>query len=83
MKLYCLHDTALEAFGGAMTYTAHGQALRDFSDQVNDPQSPIHKHPEHYTLMYLGEYDNQSGQITQPPGWAEPKAKALEVIVKN
>lgn len=64
LKIFALHDQALEAYGAPMCYTTRGQALREFSDQVNDKQSQINKHPEHYTLHYLGEYDNANGSFT-------------------
>lgn len=63
LKLFALYDEALEAYGGPMIYTTAGQATRDFTDQVNNKDSAINKHPEHYGLHYLGTYDNQSGRI--------------------
>lgn len=63
LKLFALHDQALEAYGSPMSYTTRGQALREFTDQVNDKSSQINKHPEHYTLHYLGEYDNANASF--------------------
>jgi len=42
---------------------AVGEALRHFEDEVNNPQSPLYKHPEDYTLFHLGQYDETTGQF--------------------
>lgn len=38
-------------------------AIRQFSDYVNDKNHPWGKHPEDYTLMSIGEYDDESAEI--------------------
>lgn len=82
MQLFALRDTALEAYGAVMTYSATGQAVREFTDQVNDKQSQINKHPEDYMLFFLGTYDNDTGMILQPD---QPKqmARAIDVIIRE
>lgn len=39
------------------------EAVRTFTDVVNDRSLPFVKHPEDYRLFYIGDYDNVSGQI--------------------
>lgn len=64
MKLFAIYDKALAAYGQVMTYTAKGQATRQFTDEVNRKDSELNKHPEDYALYYLGEYDNETGTLT-------------------
>ena len=38
-------------------------ALRAFSDDVNNPKSPLSKHPEDYELWSIGEMCIENGKI--------------------
>lgn len=67
LRLFAIYDKALAAYGSIMTYTAKGQATRQFTDEVNKPDSELNKHPEDYALYYLGEYDNETSQISYEP----------------
>lgn len=82
LQLFTVHDDALETYGAPMVYTATGQATREFTDHVNDKQSPINKHPEDYKLYFLGTYDNETGRIEQPD---QPKQtlRAIDVIIRE
>lgn len=37
---------------------------RVWADAVNDPNSVFNKHPEDYTLFHIGEFDFESGKLT-------------------
>lgn len=43
-----------------------GQAIRSFSDAVNNPQSAFNKHPEDYALYNIGYFDDNTGLIFPP-----------------
>jgi hypothetical protein len=58
---------------------AHGQALRSFIDEVNNSESPFHKHPEDYSLFFVGEFD-ETGAVLTP---AELKCLARGHEVKE
>mgnify|MGYP000210770145 CR=1 FL=1 len=45
---------------------ATGQAIRDFTDACNNPESKFYAHPEDYTLMHIGEYDDSLGKMFSP-----------------
>lgn len=64
--IYAVKDLATQAFGNPFTTRAQGEAMRSFIDEANnDPQkSAIAQHPEDYELYKLGEYDDDTGQIT-------------------
>ncbi|QXP07926.1 MAG: nonstructural protein [Arizlama microvirus] len=64
LKLFTCYDSKLEAYMQPFFMTTRGQALRAFTDTVNDPSSIFAKHPEDYTLFEIGEYDDQTGDIS-------------------
>lgn len=64
--IVAIYDSATEAYMAPSTMQARGQALRAFTDMVNNPQSEVSKHPHDYALFELGQFDDNSGLITQP-----------------
>lgn len=66
--------------------TAHNKAvaLRSWGDSLNDPQnanSEQVKHPEHFALWYIGEYDSDTGTLT--PAKPEQLAVGTDLIIKR
>jgi len=39
--------------------------MRQWEDAVNNPESPISKHPSDYALCELGTFDDESGELQQ------------------
>ena len=39
------------------------QAIRAFTDCVNSDDHPFGKHPEDYTLIQIGEFDDSDGKL--------------------
>lgn len=67
VKIYAVFDAKAAFFGQPFFGQNDGSAIRDFSDAVNDGSNPNnmwHKHPEDFSLFYLGDFDNLSGEIT-------------------
>lgn len=64
LKAFTIYDTKLEAYMQPFFMAAKGQALRAFSDTVNDASTQFNKHPQDFTLFEIGEYDDSSGQLT-------------------
>lgn len=67
--IIAIKDTAVEAFQGAThCVRARGEALRNFADAVNDPNSKqLHNHPEDFELWILAELNDQTGEISGKP----------------
>lgn len=67
--LIAVKDTAIEAYlPGIHSVRARGEALRNFTDTVNDPNAKqLHQHPEDFELWILGTLDDQTGVITSAP----------------
>lgn len=82
LKVFCIRDAASEYFMNPFYARAHGEAERNFSSAVQDPKSPAFKHPEHYDLYYLGEFDDNSGkfQVLDTP---QHVMKAIHVTREN
>lgn len=58
-----IHDTKAEAWLNPLFFQSEAQAIRSFSDAVNDPNSEFSKHPEDYNLFVLGLFDQRTGEL--------------------
>ena len=65
-KLYVLYDSKSETYTAPTANPARGQALRSFSDAVNEKQNPtvLAQHPQDFTLFEIGEYDIYTGTLS-------------------
>lgn len=80
--VFTVHDAKSEAYLPPFHLQTKGQAIRAFTDCVNDPNHQFAKHPEDYTLFELGEFDDHNGQYachTTP----KPIGKAIEFKETN
>ena len=66
-KIYTVYDSKLEAYMQPFFMQSKGQAVRAFTDSVNDPSTQFNKHPEDFTLFELGEYDDSTGKVSNLP----------------
>lgn len=66
LKAYCIFDKAVKAFNAPMFVQNEAQAVRAFSDTVNSDETVIFRHPEQFSLSYIGELDDQTGIFTAP-----------------
>lgn len=79
VKMFAVYDAKAEAYFPPF-YSQNAQsAIRDFSDKVNTPNHVWNRHPEDYTLFAVGEFDDQTCQIT-PLKAHSPLGKALEYV---
>lgn len=62
-KVYSIFDAAVGTFSRPFFMANEGQAMRAFSDEVNNQDSTICKHPEHFSLYYLGTWDDSAGMF--------------------
>lgn len=65
MELFAIKDRALTAFMRPWVAQSVGQAIRAFSDMINDKQSEISAHPDDYDLWLIASFDDSTGKITQ------------------
>jgi len=64
-KIYAVYDSKSQSHTPPFFQHQEAMAIRSFSDCCNDEGHTFGKHPEDYTLMHLGEYDDSTGAITQ------------------
>ncbi len=64
MSVFSVLDAKTRAF--MMPFYSHtiASALRTFSDATKDPASLMHQHPSDFQLWLIGEFDDQTGEIT-------------------
>lgn len=79
-KIFTVYDSKLEAYMQPFFMSSKGQAIRAFTDTVNDPSTQFNKHPEDFTLFEIGEYDDQSGKVQNLP---TPNALGLALEYKK
>jgi len=78
IQIFAIYDKKGISFGLPYYALQKGQAIRGFTDAVNDPSSPYNKHPEDFTLFHLGEFNDQTGKI-EPLSQPQPLEEALSV----
>lgn len=66
IHLVAIRDIKTNMFSNPSAVSSLGGAIRDFGDQCRseNKQDLIAKHPEDFELYQLGEYDNESGKLT-------------------
>jgi hypothetical protein len=71
IALYCVFDTKLGEFNTPMAFQSRGVAIRSFMDEVKSGDSMLHKHPEDFSLYYVGTFDSGEGKFEFPdlPEW--------------
>lgn len=62
-----VRDSAVDAFMRPFFVPTTGMAVRSFSDEVRNGESPMHKHPEDFALFELGTFDEESGRCDNLP----------------
>lgn len=69
LQMFTVYDTAVEAYMTPFFMRSKGEAIRSFEAACKDPEHNFAKNPTDFVLFYLGEYDDETGQITQdnPP----------------
>lgn len=64
-KLFTTYDVKSEQFGQPFVMTTKAIAIRSFTEACIAPDSEFAKYPEDYYLYCIGEYDSETGTITQ------------------
>lgn len=64
-KLVSVKDTAVQAFQAIGQVRTPGEANRAFRDLINNADNKqMNQHPEDFELYVIGEWDDQTGQVT-------------------
>lgn len=63
LGLYSVYDTAAGAYANPSPVISKEAAIRSFGDAVRAASNEWSKHPEDYILMYLGTFDQITGEL--------------------
>lgn len=77
LQIFTVYDCKAEAYLPPFYLNTRGQAIRAFTDSVNDPNHQFAKHPEDYTLFFLGSYEDANASFHILPA-SEALGKAIE-----
>ncbi len=62
-QIYAIFDTCSGIYEKPFVHTADDAVRREFQDVVNTADHPINRHPEHYSVWRLGNFDNLTGDV--------------------
>ena len=81
LNIYTIYDTAAAVYLRPFFMQSDGQAMRSFTDIATDANHDVGKHPEDYSLIRLGIYDDNSGTLHNENN--ECLATGLEVVAHS
>ncbi len=81
IQLYAIFDTCSGLYEGPHFGTHDDKVRREFQDICTSAESAISKHPEHYSLWRLANFDNTTGKINDESN--ECLWTALEAISQS
>lgn len=66
-QVVSIFDNAVGAFNRPFFTPSRGVAIRSFVDEVKRPgdDNSMARHPNDFSLFYLGEFDDVSGRFSQ------------------
>lgn len=77
-----IYDRAVGAYSRPAYVRSEGEAIRVFSDEVNkgSADNPMSAHPDHFTLYFLGYFDDEHGKFSPPTGGSPTELVSAERI---
>ncbi len=63
LNIYSIYDTASGLYSRPFFTPSDAEAIRSFSDIAVDAEHPIGKHPEDYTLIRIGTFDDATALL--------------------
>lgn len=66
LYVFAVRDSAVEAFLPPFFARTKGEAIRSFSDIINDKNHAFSSHPDDMVLYALGTFDDLSGVLNGP-----------------
>ena len=65
MQVYAVYDAKAGTYGSPFYQMNDAMATRLFANLANDEQTTIGRNPEDFSLIHIGEYDDQDGKFKQ------------------
>lgn len=63
LKVFSVYDSKVSAYMKPFLMPATGMALRAWDSTVNQPDTDFHKYPGDFSLVELGEFDEETGMF--------------------
>lgn len=66
LLVFSIFDSKMARYSTPFFDEREASAIRNFSDWVNDGSNPgnmLFKHPEDFSLFFVGEFDRDSGEL--------------------
>lgn len=64
MKVYCVYDSAVQAYDKPFVLRNKGEALRSWQEVANDKTTLVGKRPHEFCLFEIGEWNDLTGEIS-------------------
>lgn len=80
LHVFAVYDRAAGAYLPPFFVRSKAEAIRMFTESVQDGKSPFSKFPSDYTLCGLGYYDDVSGAFSTDDHGVESVIRATECI---
>lgn len=80
LRCFTVFDVKVGAYLSPFFMRSKPEAIRAFSDLVNDPKTQFSQHPEDYVLYCIAEFDDATGNVV-PIERADMLCKAVELVV--
>ncbi len=81
VQLYAIFDTCSGIYEKPFFHTADDAVKREFQDVAMTKDHPINRHPEHYSVWRLGNFDNNTGVVIDEQN--ECLWNAIEAIAQS
>jgi len=77
-QIYAIYDVASGCYQRPMFARADGEIMREFQNICVDAEHPCGEHPEDYSLIRLGTFNDQNGKVENEEN--ECLATGLEMV---
>ena len=78
INMYTIRDSASEAYSRPFFARAHGEAIRGFEKENQNMKSMMFDNPEHFSLWFIGTFDDNKGELELPESGPVCLAKAVD-----
>lgn len=66
-RMCSIRDEVAEAWMKPLCFRSDAEAVRSFSDAVQNPESDFYKHPQDFALFHVAMFDELSGEVEAEP----------------
>jgi hypothetical protein len=63
-KIVSIYDSVADCYQRPFFVASVAVAVRSFTDECSNPDSMLNKHPKDYHLFVIGEFDDETANLT-------------------